>query len=100
MARSRRRNEEADAPLSPEGEAIRQAAQRAYFLSLFALIPGPSLVLGPIAAATGLIVYRRAAREPGFPGRASALVALVLGSAITLTAWAGLTLMVIGLRGD
>src|SRR5262245_58198610 len=99
MARSRRRTDDAEAALSPAAEAIRQAARRAYFLSLFALIPGPGLVLGPIAAATGLVVYRRARREPGFPGRASALAALALGSAVTVTGWAGLTLMVLSLSG-
>jgi hypothetical protein len=88
--------EEAIAASSPEAEQRNAAALRAYRICLAAILPGPGLVLGPLAIIMGLIARFRGRGVEGFTNGAMTTSAIALGALITATQWAGVTLMVVG----
>ncbi len=65
-----------------------------YYTSVFALIPGIGLILGPVAVVLGCMGRRNAIRNPGAKGTAHAWVAILLGGIITLLHIAGIVAMV------
>jgi hypothetical protein len=88
--------QETDTPFSPRSEACNRAALRAYHISLFGLIPGLGLFLGPAAVVLGLHARKRGLNEPGFTATSPARAAVWLGGVIALTSWVGLVLMLVG----
>jgi hypothetical protein len=83
--------------VSPFAEGCNRAAQRAYTLCLFGLIPFLGLVLGPLSAFLASRTRRKARNEPGFTEHIPARVTVILGTVTGVTNWAGLALMVSGL---
>lgn len=98
--RSRRRNsvEESDSP--SDGERYNVVAMRAYRLCVLGLVPGLGLVLGPFAVALGALAKLRGSKASGFTASAAAMVAMLLGSLITITQWVGVTLIVLSLHAQ
>jgi hypothetical protein len=97
---SRRRSltEDHETPFSDLTNKHNRAAVRAFRVSTIGLIPGLGLLFGPAAMVLGLIVRRRGRGDPGFKGANLAGAAILLGAALALTNWLGLTLMILGLR--
>jgi hypothetical protein len=89
---------ENDTPFSEQVHLRYPEAARAYRVSIYGLIPPLSLILGPLAVVLGLRARRRARRDPNFTGDMLARAAIVLGALLTITSWAGLVLMILGLR--
>jgi hypothetical protein len=86
-------------PFSAQADPRDREAQIAYRVCVYGLIPGLGLLLGPLALLLGLRTrwrYRHDA-EP-FKAAGTANAAVLLGSLLALTNWAGLVLMVLGLR--
>jgi hypothetical protein len=98
--RSRRRGlaDDNDTPFSDLANAHNRSAVRAYRVSTIGLIPGLGLFFGPAAVVLGLVARRRGRGDPDFKGANLAAAAILLGAALALTNWLGLTLMVLGLR--
>src|SRR5207253_3240557 len=70
---------------------------RAFRLAVWGLIPPLGLVLGPWSLVLGIVSMRRA-RAAGERGRTAAMTAaIVIGGAVTLCSWLGLSLMLMGL---
>jgi hypothetical protein len=88
-----------DAPAPGRGEAGNRAARRAFRLVLFGLIPVAGLVLGPAAVVLGGLARRCGRADPAFTAHGPAAAAVVLGTVVTLCNWAGVVLLVLGLRG-
>lgn len=61
------------------------------------MIPFIGLILGPVSLLLGIIAWRRRLYDPD-RGRSPAIASIILGSLITITNWAGLWLMLTGLR--
>jgi len=97
---SRRRGlaTESDTPFSEQVHLRNPEAARAYRIGIYGLIPPLSLVLGPLAVVLGFRARRRGRRDPTFTGGSLANAAIVLGALLTITSWAGLALMILGLR--
>lgn len=95
---SRRRGlaEETDSPFSDRGEGNNRTAALAYRLSVWGILPGVGLVLGPVALVMACWARWRARRDPEFKARNLVTAALGLGLALTLTQWVGLVLMIRG----
>jgi hypothetical protein len=72
------------------------AALRAYRLSLYAMIPGAGLLLGPIALILAIVAAVRSRGVPGYTARGVAIGAILIGILVTATQWAGVTMMAIG----
>ncbi len=70
------------------------AAWRAYRLSLWSLIPGVGLLLGPVAVVLGCRAAHNLASDIASRNRAKA--AVLFGALIALTQWIGLALMIRG----
>ena len=87
---------ENDTPFSEQDDARSREAGRAYRCTLWGLVPGLGLLLGPLGAVLGLLVLCRGAAT--VPGHNRALAAAVLGGLLGLTNWLGLGLMILGLR--
>jgi len=79
-----------------EGEAVgrNQMAARAFRLSLWSLVPGLGLLLGPAALVLGCLVVRKVANDD--MARGQARVAIAFGVLVTLAQWIGLALMIRG----
>ncbi len=76
----------------------RQAlAQRAYLTSLWGLIPGAGLLLGPLALGMALWYRYRERHNPNPSGRNLTNGAIFLGSLLLVTNWLGLALILVGL---
>jgi hypothetical protein len=60
------------------------AALAGYYCSVFALIPAVGMLLGPIAIVLGARGLKVAKRNPHAKGKAHAIVAITLGSFVTL----------------
>jgi hypothetical protein len=88
--------EEADTPFSAHIEPPNRPALRAYRLSVYGLVPGVGLLLGPLAVVLALVARVRGKTDPGFTAHYHARAAVILGSVIALTNWAGLALMLVG----
>jgi hypothetical protein len=96
--RSRGRRKDPQGPLSPETEADNRAALRAYRVSIYSLIPGLGLVLGPMAAILGAVARLRCVRNPDFTLWGPLLASIIIGAVVTLCNAVGFTLMYFGLR--
>jgi hypothetical protein len=97
--RRRRRavREDADSPFSGHVEPHNRAAIYAYRCSIWGLLPGLGLVLGPVGLIWGWLAWRRARNDPQFTAQGPVCFAMVLGALITLTQWPGAVLIYLGL---
>jgi hypothetical protein len=89
----RRRNANADDP-GPTNDSENPAAWRAYRVSLWSLVPGLGLFLGPVAVLLGYQVVLGAGDDASARSRAKA--AVFCGALTTLTQWLGVVLMIYG----
>jgi hypothetical protein len=89
--------DEVDTPFSRTHKGINGAACRAYRISVYGLVPGLGLILGPVAIILAILARRRGRGNPEFTAHTPARAAIVLGTLITLTNWIGVLLMVLGL---
>jgi hypothetical protein len=98
--RPRRRGiaEEADTPFGPDVEEPNRPALRAYRLSVWGLIPPLGLILGPLAVVLGSRARARARTDPDFTAWGPVLASIILGALVAVTNWAGVVLMILGLR--
>ena len=96
--RQRRRAaaDDANGASNPEAELHNAAALRAYRICLYSLIPGVGLLLGPVGLFLGVVAAIRSRGVPGYSAKGVALGAILLGTLVTATQWAGVTLMAIG----
>jgi hypothetical protein len=99
-ASGRRRTalDEVESPFSPNIDPVNRTAAWAWRLSVFGLIPGAGLLLGPLALLLGVVARRRGKRDPAFTANHLAAAAIILGGLLTITTWLGLALMLLGLR--
>src|SRR5262245_60666243 len=95
---ARRRPADPAADLSPATLALNQAALRAYHFGLLAAVPVLGLLLGPAGLVVSWRALRRGRAAPRFGEVAAARAGLVLSGLSALTNWAGLALIVAGLR--
>jgi hypothetical protein len=86
---SRRRNSEA--AVAAVTDTNNPAAWRAYRVSLWSVVPGLGLLLGPVATVLGCRAVRVAGDDLSASNRAKA--AIVFGAGSALTQWLGLTLI-------
>jgi hypothetical protein len=98
LVRRRPAVEEADSPFSRHIEPANRPAAYAYRVSIFALVPGVGMLLGPLAVLLGVLALRRGKGDACFTSSNLARAAIVLGGASAVTNWAGLSLMILGLR--
>jgi len=100
LSRRRRRNggDDTDTPFSRYIDPANRPAVRAYRLAVLSLVPGLGLLLGPAALVLGVAARRRGAANPDFTARGPAAAAVLFGAMTAVTNWAGLVLMVLGLR--
>ncbi len=71
-----------------------------YYLAIFSLIPCAGLLLGPAAVICGALGLRKLRDQPQLPGRAHALVAIILGTVTSLANWAAVIFMILALVAD
>lgn len=83
----RRGNDAAEAAL----DTAHPEAQRAYRTSLWSIVPGIGLFLGPVAMVMGLLALRKIGEDRSARNRARTAMLFGLGSA--LTQWLGVTLI-------
>ena len=74
-------------------------AARAYSWSIYSMVPVLGLLLGPLSIVLGWLALRRGRSIPEFRGKALCVAAMIIGTLVALTQWAGLWLMVRGLQG-
>jgi hypothetical protein len=100
LSRRRRRNtiEDTDTPFSRYIDPANWPAVRAYRVAVLSMVPGLGLLLGPAAVVLGEVARRRGTADPDFTARGAAAAAVLFGALTALTNWAGLALMVFGLR--
>jgi hypothetical protein len=92
---------ESDTPFSRQAAEVHgPLAVRAYRWGVYGLVPGVGLLLGPAAFLLGVCAWLRGRGDPERKGLPLSKAATVLGFLIGVTQWAGLTLMVLALRGD
>lgn len=89
---SRRRNGEAAETAIVDSD--NPAVWRAYRVSLWSIVPGLGLLLGPLAMVLGCLAVRSAGDDFSASNRAKA--AIVFGAGSTLTQWLGITLIYFG----
>jgi hypothetical protein len=92
---ARRRNLADEEEANANGDS---RAARAYRLSLWSLIPGLGLLLGPIAVVLSCVALRGTANDAA--ARNQAKVGILLGSVVSLTQWLGIALMICGWRSQ
>ena len=68
----------------------------AYYLGVFALIPGVGAALGPAAFILGILCLRYVQAHPSAKGTGHAITGIVLGALTTLGNWLFLLLLVAG----
>ncbi len=90
--------EAAENPWGRLGEGTNRPARLAYHLGVLGMIPGLGLLLGPVAVVLGLYAARRGRNDPAFNSDPFVRTAVGLGLAEGLTNWAGLVLIILGLR--
>ncbi len=90
--------DELENPFSGPFKPANLPALRAFWVALWSMIPGLGLLLGPVALLLGLWARRRCQPDPEFTARGPLLASLVLSSAVTLTNWLGITLLLLGLK--
>jgi hypothetical protein len=84
---------EPDTALSSLVPYTNPRALTAYYCSVFSMIPGAGLVLGPAALILGFLGFRAARGTPTAKGAAHALIGMVLGAIGTIANWGGLLLV-------
>jgi hypothetical protein len=89
---SRRRN--AEAAEAAAADSNNPAAWRAYRVSLWSIVPGFGLLLGPAAMVLGCLAVRGAGDDLSASNRAKA--AIVFGAGSALTQWLGITFIYYG----
>jgi hypothetical protein len=67
-----------------------------YYCAIFSIIPCAGNLLGPAALVLGILGMKRRRENPNLPGKAHALVAIILGAVTTLFYWGLVVLLVIG----
>ncbi len=67
----------------------------AYYLAIFGLIPGFCLFLSPAAIVLGFIGLKKIRETPGLPGKAHAMVGIILGGIVTLICLVGVIAIII-----
>jgi hypothetical protein len=72
------------------------AAWRAYRVSLWSVVPGFGLLLGPLAMVLGILAVRAAGDDLSASNRSKA--AVIFGTGSTLTQWLGVLLLYYGWR--
>ncbi len=79
------------APQPPQNDALGQIiptknpyALFAYYCAVFALVPCFTPLLAPAAVILGCLGLREINRRPGLPGKAHALVGIILGGLLLL----------------
>ena len=93
----RRAQQTADPVLIKEEELGNPTARKAYYFCLYGLIPLAGLILGPLAVVFGWSAWRQE-KAKGGRGRAwPAFTIVLIGTAIMVTNWAGVAMMVYGL---
>lgn len=90
---SRRRNGDSAAEAAVT-DSNNPAAWRAYRVSLWSIVPGLGLLLGPVATLLGYRAVRDAGNDLSASNRAKA--AIVFGAGSALTQWLGITLIYFG----
>jgi hypothetical protein len=70
------------------------AAWRAYRVSVWSVVPGFGLLLGPLAMGLGALAVRDAGHDLSARNRAKA--AMIFGTGSALTQWLGITLLYFG----
>lgn len=100
LSRRRRRNggDDTDTPFSRHIDPANRPAVRAYRVAVLSMVPGLGLLLGPAAVVLGAVARRRGRADPDFTARGPAAAAVLFGAMTAVTNWAGLALMVLGLR--
>jgi hypothetical protein len=98
QGRKRRRpsSEEVDSTTDPKAEQCNRAGLRAYRISVWGILPGAGLVLGPVAMLLGIVAAIRGNGVPGFTAKGLAILSVLLGAVITACQWTGVVLMVLG----
>lgn len=97
MAKPKRQRNEPP-PLTPEAEAHKEEAKKAFRVCSYGLIPGLGAIFGPTAVVLGLKVRATGQGETFRIGRSIANVTIILGGLLWLTNWAGLVLIALGLQ--
>lgn len=95
---ARRRNGAGEAPPLAWMDSPNRMAVVAYRIGLLSMVPLAGLMLGPAALALGLLARYRERHNPSVQGAAQSAAAIILGALTMLTNWAGLWLIVVGLR--
>ena len=72
-----------DSPMSKMIPTANPPALIAYYLAIFGLVPGFCLVLSPAAVVLGIVGLKRIQSTPGLPGKAHALIGIILGGIVT-----------------
>ena len=90
--RSRSRGDEPFAGIIPYKNGLALAA---YYCSVFGLIPGVGIILGPLSLIFGIIGLRRVNENPEIRGTGHAITGIVLGSLETLF-YIALAVLVVG----
>jgi hypothetical protein len=90
--------DEIDTAFTPTTNPANAAANRAFRVSLYAMIPVVGAVLGPFAVLLGVLALWRPRPGAILTAHASGYAAVVLGGLVTLTNWAGLTLIALSFR--
>lgn len=90
--------EESDSPFSGQIDERSRTAVRAYLASVYALVPVVGAILGPVALVLAILAWREGRNDSEFKSWNLVRAAIILGIPNTLTNWAGLTLMYLGLQ--
>jgi hypothetical protein len=98
--RRRSAGDDLDSPFARGVPGPNGVALRVYQLSVYGLMPGLGLFLGPLALVRALVVRRRYRDDPAFTAHNPVKAAIILGSLVALTNWLGLGLMVLGLMNN
>lgn len=96
MSRSTSRRKNADAGEAAALDSNNPAAWRAYRVSLWSMVPGFGLLLGPLAMLLGGLAARGAGNDLSARNRARA--AILFGAGSALTQWLGVALISYGWR--
>lgn len=97
--RSRVRPGEEDDPLlTSQQNANTNRALLAYRCCCIGLIPPLGLVLAPLGILLALLAALRGRNDPDFKGRMLVRASVMLGAALTVTNWLGVTFMILGLQ--
>src|SRR5262245_23522897 len=95
--RNRRRKDTREVVASPRSLEYDRQVRDIFYLCLASMIPFLGLVLGPLGAARGWRLLKRARLDPAFTAGRAAYAAVLIGSFTGITNWLGAGLMALGL---